>query len=490
MRLHDNTSEARLNRIFFSIGMLFQVGFLVAAVVFFKERTLYADTAHFAAEIAGTGTFYWGHRLLAIVTRFMPVVATLYGASIETILILYSVNLALVFVIPYILIAYVFRDRKMALVLLLFQFIFTYRTFYIGISELQHGLALLILYWSYIYHLQGVGKRPTRSPGIYVLLILIMNCHPLILFPFLVACMTLSEHQAYWQKKEQRALIPIAAFFYIVSSSLFYTKYEELIVAQALTPYENGINIYYIRLMISTLIREYWPTHLVGVAALVMLMRKYSRVKAFWIITFICMIGVFVYFRFANTVFTKSFFEIYLLPIPFILFLIVAIQLHYYSNRTRMIGVTGVLVLMLIQGVRIHAHGDFYRNRIEIYQSILAQMEAQRISKTILPFYQAPMEEIVDFYATPFESFLLSYLDESPSNNGFTFSYLPADSIDLEDQSIHFMQYPNDTIHIRTALRHDAFIGLGYDYVHRYPFEDYPNFSPSMSKYRYVPIRY
>jgi hypothetical protein len=476
--------EKKLNRAFFAAGLLLQVIFLTVSVVLYRERTLYADTAHFLAEISGSGSFYLGHRLIAVLSRILPVSASYLGVSIPTSMILYSVNLALMFILPYLLIAYKFRDRKMALVLLLFQFVFMFRTFYLPISELQHGLVFLLVYWSYIFYLNHRERRPAGNMMIYLILIIIMNTHPIILFAFIASCLILSEHEGYWHAEDQKILIPIGALLYVISSIVFYTKYEAAILAQTLGPAEHGINIYYIRLMISTLIREYYPTHLVGLIGVAMLMREYPWKKALVIFCFIALNFLFVYLRFANTTFTVSFFEIYLLPMPFMLFLIVAIQLHHFSRKTRMICVSLLLGIMIFQGFRVLEHRTFYQNRLDIYSATFDKMKEQGASKVILPFYKAPMWEIVDFYASPFETYLLSYTDDDPENDGFIISYLAADVVEIEERTIHLYTFPDDTLHFSYPLLNDHFIALGMDSLNYYDFKNYPNFKFDPAPYK------
>lgn len=479
----SNIEESKLNRLFFGAGLLMQVVFLTASVVLYKERILYADSAHFLAEIGGSGSFYLGHRLIALLSRMLPFIGTWAGASIPVLLVLYSVNLALIFVIPYVLIAYVFRDRKMALVLLLFQFVFMFRTFYLPISELQHGLVFLLVYWSYLYYLNERGRRPVANIWVLAILVIIMNTHPLVIFAFAASCLILSEHQGYWHTSDQKILVPVAALLYIISSIIFYTRYEAAILAQALAPAEHGINIYHIRLMISTLIREYYPTHLAGMIAVAMLLKEYPLKKAILILAFIALNFLIVYLRFANTFFTVTFFEIYMLPMPFMLFLVIAVQLHHFSRKTRMVFMGILFALMAFQGMRILEHRQFYQERLEIYSDRFDDMKAAGISKVILPFYKAQMWQIVDFYASPFETYLLSYTDDDPGNDGFMISYLPADVVRIDSAGIHIYTFPDDTLHRVFPLENDCFITLGMDTLNYFPFENYPNFELSRAPY-------
>jgi len=77
------------------------------------------------------------------------------------------------------------------------------------------------------------------------------------------------------------------------------------------------------------------------------------------------------------------------------------------------------------------------------------------------------MNEIVDFYASPFESYLLSHIDDDPSNDGMLITYLLADEI-----------FPSDY-----ELYNSSFITLGMDSIDVHPFSRYPLFDLSEASY-------
>ncbi|MCP4125370.1 MAG: hypothetical protein GY751_26855 [Bacteroidetes bacterium] len=448
-------------------GLVLQGLFLIGAILLFKERTLYADTAHFAAEIEGGNLVYVGHRFIALFTRLLPFLNVIAGGSIKTGLVFYSINLALIFTVPYLLLVFVLKDRTMAFCLLLFQFIFTYRTYYLSISELQHSLVILLVYWAYIKHLMRSGRPASRSIWTYLLLAIMVNAHPLFILAFGASAVLFSEHESYWNKDDQKLLVPAAFLFFILFSFAISSKYEAVVSSNALGNTLTNIDTYTIRLMLSTLFHDFLPSILTGLLGIGVVLFHYSFRKSLFILFCTGIAGISVYLRFAHITLTLTFFEIYLLPVFFILFLAIGLNWERFSKDLPKVILPVIISLILFQVIRVAMHADFYRNRLAIYSSVMDQMEEKQMTKVVLPFYKAPMNEIVDFYTSPFESYLLSKIDDNPANDGYMISYLLEDSINIEV----FEKYEQ---HIIT---------IGIDSIDVYPISRFPKLGLSSEPY-------
>jgi hypothetical protein len=466
------------------VGWIFQAAFLVSAIILYKERVLYADSAYFITEISGTASFYLWHRLIAAFSQFLPVIGAATGASIKTILVLYSMNLALIFIVPFAIITLIYKDLRMTLLLLLLQFVFLYRSHYFTVSELQYALVFLILYWAHIQFLNAKGKSASRNLWSYALLILILNAHPLSLFVLAGTCLVMSTHNSYWHRKDQMVLIPVALVIYTISTLVFHSDYESLIMANFREALFGEFNMYHFRLMISTLSRQYYLTLLTGLLAPIVLFRRYKPWKSVVLVLFLLAFTLSVHLRFSNSTFTLTYFEIYFLPVPLIVFMIIALEFGLERDRMHKIGIVILLLIMLIQSIRILEHRKFYQTRLDVYTGIFDDMTTRNLSKVILPVYKAPMHKIIDYYASPYESYLLSHLDDDVANDGFIITYLPADSVYLDDDSVHIFTYPDDTVHVQYKLEHNAFINPGFTGLNYFPFDHYPRFEIPVDYYK------
>lgn len=449
-------------------GLALQAAFLAAAVALFRERTLYADTALFAAEIAGGHHLFLGHRLIAALTRILPLLGAIAGASVSTVLLLYSLNLALIFTLPWLLVSLVFRDRALSLAILLLQFLMTVHTLYLPISELQHGLILLLVYWAWMGHLIRQGKPARFNPLVYVLLALIMNAHPLILIALTGSAVLFRNNGAYWRLRDQRVLMVFAIAVYLASALLFHTGYEAAMFRRSLEQGEQGPDGAMIRAMANTLWQTYTPALLAAVSGLGLLIAdRQQRFRAAVILVLVAATALLVYFRFAHGTLTFTFFEIYLLPAAFLLFL----PLAFFAGNGLPVGrvvMAGVFLLLCFQGYRTLDQRAFYTVRLALYADVLQEMKARGIPKAALSFYDAPMSRIRDAYTSPFESYLLAQIDDDPENDGFHFTLLLTDSAGLH-RYVHYDR---------------AFIAQGRDSVDVYRYDRYPFFDLQPAPYR------
>ncbi len=459
---------------FLAVGLFLQIAYILFSIYFFKERILYADTARFLAEIAGTGNFHFTNRLIVFFSSFMPVIGTQLGCSLKVVMILYSLNVALMYAIPFFIIAFVFRNIQMGLCLLLFQFIFPLRTHYLAISELQHGIIFLILFFSYVYHLNSKAKSVPKNPILLILLFAVMNAHPLILLAFCGSCIILSVDKRYWKIEDQKTLLILSIFFFLLSRLLFTIPYESNIISNALDS-TISIDTYKIRLMISYILRQYYPTLIIGVISFYVLIRKYPASKIVLISGIFVVQVIFVYLRFYHISIVVTFFEIYLSVLAFLIFLVFAIHFDSITSEFKIATLIMLVVLLTIQSIRVIKHSNFYQIRLELYSSIFKQMKLKNSPKVVLPFFKKdPIEIINDSYTTPFETYILSFIDDDDENDSYIISYWLSDSVQINyfnNYASSFFRYSSDSISI-------------------FPFTDYPNFEFSDIPYTTFDVVY
>lgn len=456
------------------LGVCLQIIYLVFSIAFFKERIIAADPAHFLFHISGTGTYYYLQRVIVLFSGVLPVMGTQLGCSIQTAMLLYSINTALMYSLPFILIMVVFKDESLAICLLLFQFIFPIKTHYLAISELQHGLIFLLIYWAYIGYRYRQNKSILNQPITYILLFIIMNAHPLIALAFYGSCLLMSNQKTYWHFKDQQVLMLLAIAFFLITRILLATEYETILMTHSLNGILNDYNIYLLRLMISKLIRGYFLAIIVGSLGFYFLVRNYKLNIILPLIAIVIVNFAFIYLRFHEIGLVETFFEIYLSIIFFLAFLLVALYLDTFKKPLQIMVAAVIILLMVFQGYRTIGYADFYKTRMTIYSEVMTQMAAANIDKAVLPFYKAPMSKIIDFYCTPFETYLLSKIDDDPANDGMIVTYWLSDTVDIE----------------RLKQYNASLIRFNIDSFEVFPFEKYPNFDFSDAPLETLDIKY
>ncbi|MEZ5008315.1 MAG: hypothetical protein R2753_09230 [Chitinophagales bacterium] len=315
-----------------------------------------------------------------------------------------------------------------------------------------------MIYWSLLAYYIECNKPVFKQAVLFPLLFIIMNAHPLIILAFTGSSLIVSGNLRYWNRQDQKLLIPIAIGFYFLSRIIFTTNYESHLITRISINSLSDVNVYLFRVMISQIIRQYFPFIVIAIIGLYLILKRHSLWKAILIIGLFVLQFFLIYLRFYDHFIIDTFYEIYLSLIAFLLILSFALHINKWSNRLKNATWTLVILLCIVQVGRTLLHAQFYKERIAIYEDLFAQMKIENISKAVLPFYKAPMSKIIDTYDTPFETYLLSQIDTDKNNNGYIISYWLKDSIDINNfsnYSLSFFRYDKDSISV-------------------FPFEDYP----------------
>lgn len=444
----------------FAVGIVLQLAYIAFSIIFFQERILYADTARFMFEIYGTKSFHFANRLIVFASQLLPVIGVHFGASLKTCMILYSFNVALVYTIGFFLLAKFFRNKQLVIALLLFQFLFLFRNHFLAISELQFGIVLLLICFAYLKQIHLQKKSFWKQPLFFVLLFIAMNAHPLMPLVFVGFTLLLSHQDVYLKNKDTLIFLAIGLVLFLISRLIFTNSYESGLIQQTKNAINGEQNYYLFRLLLSNLIRHYYLTLIIGVFAIIYLIKNYSAIKAILVFAIIFTQAAFIYLRFLKPSIILTFFEIYL-SVGAILIFILAAQ-YILSLHAKQAKAAAIILLLLIgfQSYRVVQHSKFYADRIELYEGLLEQMEQQNIPKAILPFYKAPMSKINDSYTSPFETYIISNIDNRPNNDNFILCYWLSDSVNINQ----FSNYNNSLFRFNEKAT-----------IQDFPFADYPN---------------
>ncbi len=187
------------------LGFLYFLFFGVLALIFYKERMLWADSAAFSLEVLQTKSFFtplgrWG----SVFSQILPLLFLKAGCSLATFLKVYSVGFMLLYYLGFLIITLLFKNNRVGLVYLL-TLCLTYRnTFYFSISEFSQGLALVVVLGAMLEHQYRLkAKRKVLVLLLsFVLIFTLYFFHQLLVLGVLfVILFTYLKHQNY-KKKE------------------------------------------------------------------------------------------------------------------------------------------------------------------------------------------------------------------------------------------------------------------------------------------------
>ena len=176
----------RTPNFYFSIlGWAILISLAIFSIIFYLERTIFCDIAFHTFYILNRHQFIMGHnRFGAVFTQIFPYTASLLGFSLKNILLTYSLGYIIYYATIFVLIAYVFKNKMMALVQIGFYVWMASDRFYWMQSELQQGISFLLLYFSMLIF-YGNKRKPMNA--LFHSIWMIPTClffHPLLIFPF------------------------------------------------------------------------------------------------------------------------------------------------------------------------------------------------------------------------------------------------------------------------------------------------------------------
>ncbi len=229
------------------------------AAWFWPERTLILDAAFQSYLFIVSGEpAIMVERFGAVGVQLLPLLGVHTGASLSTVLLLYSMAIVLWHWMLYAICWHGLRDRRAAVAILMFVMLLSGDCFYWMQNELLQGISLSFVWWSLVANFPKVSDYRKVLAGLIIVLIAItvIYFHPLILFPLgFVWCF-------WWLHPDRpfrrRGLLGVAALF----AAIFASKY----VLRTPNFYDRGMTGQYVRefhfsaerLLHSQGLRDFW----------------------------------------------------------------------------------------------------------------------------------------------------------------------------------------------------------------------------------------
>lgn len=223
------------------IGIIGHAVFAVLTAMaawFWQERTLILDAAFQSYLFVADGSpAIMVERFGAAMVQLLPLASVWVGASLKTVLLLYSVSIVLFHWVLFSICLYVLKDKKAALAILLFNVLFVGDSFYWMQNELLQAVSLMFVLWSLWLRRGDWGRFNGLDWALSALLATtVAYYHPLVFFPLaFMWCW-------FWLKKElptRRFLIGAAALFALIFSSKYIFRQPNF--------YDRGMTGQYVR---------------------------------------------------------------------------------------------------------------------------------------------------------------------------------------------------------------------------------------------------
>ncbi len=136
------------------IALAAMTALLVIAIIFYKERVLFADTAYYAFNNLNYKPYFNPtNRYGAFITTIVPYLGRLLHLSLKTILFCYAISFNLFFLSVNILLVYRFKQYGLAVLMAVYYFLFVSDSSFLLCAEIHEAIAWMFLFFAISFFL-------------------------------------------------------------------------------------------------------------------------------------------------------------------------------------------------------------------------------------------------------------------------------------------------------------------------------------------------
>lgn len=191
------------------------------AIYLYQERLL-ADSSYYIFRVIDNESFWVEHnRFILVFSQLLPYIAIKLGASLKTILYLYSIGHILFFYSIFIIARYYYNNLQAGILLLLLQTLGIMSGFFVPMFELYYGGGLLVLFYTILYY----SKRKSDIAILIIISFFILTGHP---YASVLMLLILVLHAVEFKTKYIKTYILFVAFIVgvFIFKKLTASEYE------------------------------------------------------------------------------------------------------------------------------------------------------------------------------------------------------------------------------------------------------------------------
>ena len=405
---------------------------IIGAIIFYKERTLFADSAYLLFNIINTKHIsIEHHRYGAIITLIVPYIATHLHLSVKTILFTYDVWVNLFYFLVAAIIVYRYKQYGMAVLMALYYFLFVSDSYFLPNDEINQGIAWMFLFFAVTIH---YGSKKANILWLVlpfsVLAFFTLTAHFVLIIPTTFLWVYLIIEKRHWQYNTKNTILLTCILLAVVSTKFMMTEPASYDSAKLKSLFRMSIpDIVYafktpvIKMFIHRCCTNYWLAMIVFFIGIYHLVKENKKLLITWVLLscagYLILMGV-VYGDFDKNILL---FHIELewkaiaviMAAPFVLTALPRLKSSH--------AVVFMLLIFLVRTGYIASSAVVFHKRYEFKEQIYEKMKEKGIVKLALKDSRSLNEISVLTWAFPFETIMASAMhNDSPRVTFFSFS--------------------------------------------------------------------
>ena len=402
-----------------AIGAL--VVLLLGAIVYFKERMLFADASAVLFKIINSRQIeVVEHRYGSFITQLFPYLAVKLHLSLEAVMLVYSVSFNLFYFTVAALLVYKYKQYALAILLALYLTLFVSDAYFWTNDEIHQGVTWLLLAFAITQTMTVKGRHILLSIPVFILLFgLAVSTHPLVLIVATYLWFFAMMDKKLWPFSKLMSWV-----YSIVLLALCFVKYSygahhgydsgkiEFITTFRIGALKTFLSWPFVQFFFTQCLRNYWIAillFLVGIATLIMQKR--------WLQLLLTLAYTIGYLLLVSITFHDiSDVTFYLESEYMILGIIISAPFVYYL-LPQMKGSLAVGVLIIVFLIRlgyIYSAVPIFKNRLALLNSISNKMRDKGFTKVVITGTEQSVDkQLMIRWCAPAESMILSRLHGS-----------------------------------------------------------------------------
>jgi hypothetical protein len=400
-------------------GHLFFLVMIVLAVVFHRERMLYADSAWYVFKIVNFSKLnVEAGRSSAIITQLLPLIFVRQELPLKFVILAYSVSFFLVYYLVYIICVYAFRNEAAGLVILLVLVLGIRHNFYHPVQETLQGLVYTVLLFAWLRFPLKLKIKEFRIAIHFIIgLLIIILCyfaHPMTLFPVLFILGYHIVEKNDWNNYSAYALIILTL---VVYSLKYMTTDDQSYEGQffgsfgnALETMGNFFNLYSLKFFLKRLGGLYFFTLIIAISVSLSYIHQKAWLKfGYFLITssgFFIITVLTYHMGDSDMAMERVFMPLSIfIGIPF-----VQEWLTRYRKQD-LIAYSFLVLVLIFSMLGISRTGSVYSDRLAYLDELLENSSSFPGNKFIIEKKSIDMSKIIVPWAIGVETLLYSSLD-------------------------------------------------------------------------------
>jgi hypothetical protein len=395
---------------------------LVGAVVFYQARSTYTDASVYISEMIQHNTLWVAtNRYICIFSQLLPFIALQFGASLKTLLVLYSVNFAMIPIVISSILVFRYKNIGGGIAVMMLYFLCNNYLFYYPVSEFQMGLALLLGYHGYFQHyIENIHKKSLLKFLIVSSMILttVIFSHPLSILACGIWLLTIILNNLKIDKKIIVYVVSIFILAYLTKYFFFpltgaNENYEVDKTKRLLGFHGTIIDTFYNPLTVN--FYNYWIKNyfielglLVGAFISLIYKKKYILIVVFAVCIFVCWYIVSIaFYDFSYEPYTEHMYQLVL----FSMILMFSYTLLTSNMQQRLSNILCFVAFVMCFNKIVH-RSNYFQNRIDWLNAYIDEMREHNIKKGILSSNELWSKGFTMEWSVGLETLLLSSINK------------------------------------------------------------------------------